>query len=375
MKKILRSIGNFFLDFFKSIYKVLKKIGISIANFFKKIFTYFIKGSIWTKLSFFIFGIGNVSRGQVIKGILLFLVQVVLLIFFISSPTVNGTPFGFKALKNIFTLGSYDGTTWETGFNSISGQYDIFIKTPADNSLLMLLFGIISFFVLALYLVIWHANIKGSYEVDKLKKENKRIPKFKESLRSLANEKFHTALLVVPIIGVLIFSVLPIVFMIFLAFTSYDKNTDANGLFSWVGFKVFIELFRVEGLRNSFGSVLVWTLIWAICATFSNYYLGIMLAVLINKKEVRLKKLWRTIFILTIALPQFVSLLVVGMLLDVKGPFGKILPFEILTNETNVWIPRIAIIIINLWIGVPYTMLLTTGILMNIPKDLYEAAS
>ena len=32
------------------------------------------------------------------------------------------------------------------------------------------------------------------------------------------------------------------------------------------------------------------------------------------------------------------------------------------------------VILINIWVGVPYLMLIATGILMNIPKDLYESA-
>jgi arabinogalactan oligomer/maltooligosaccharide transport system permease protein len=114
-------------------------------------------------------------------------------------------------------------------------------------------------------------------------------------------------------------------------------------------------------------------------ATFLNYIFGMLLAILINRKGVVLKKMWRTIFIITIAIPQFVSLLLMSKLLHDQGALNNLLldlgwitsaiPF--LTNATYA---KIVVIVINLWVGIPYSMLITSGILMNIPADLYEAS-
>jgi len=122
-----------------------------------------------------------------------------------------------------------------------------------------------------------------------------------------------------------------------------------------------------------------WTLIWAFFATFLNYFVGMAVAILINKKGVKCKKLWRTILVMTIAIPQFVSLLYVSKMfandglingwLMKLGWIDKAIPFW-----TNTTYARILIIVINLWVGIPYVMLITTGILMNIPEDLYESA-
>ena len=46
-------------------------------------------------------------------------------------------------------------------------------------------------------------------------------------------------------------------------------------------------------------------------------------------------------------------------------------PLPFWTNEH--W-ARAMIILINIWIGIPYAMLMTTGLLMNIPEELYESA-
>ena len=162
-------------------------------------------------------------------------------------------------------------------------------------------------------------------------------------------------------------------------------------------------------MPRTFAQVLMWTLIWAFFATFLNYFLGMLVAIMINKKGIKFKKLWRTILVMTIAIPQFISLLYVskmfaadvlvnGMLLSFFGDGGTLenwikevaLRFnseglyawadgmkwmaEPLPFWTNANWAKVTIIGINVWIGIPYLMLIATGILMNIPADLYESA-
>ena len=104
-----------------------------------------------------------------------------------------------------------------------------------------------------------------------------------------------------------------------------------------------------------------------------------LLALLITRKGTKIKGFWRLIFILSIAIPQFVSLLVmrsmlsqdgiINVMLKNAGWIQKSLPFF-----SNVAWARITVIVVNLWIGIPYTMMQVTGILQNIPLELYEAA-
>lgn len=103
------------------------------------------------------------------------------------------------------------------------------------------------------------------------------------------------------------------------------------------------------------------------------------LAILINSKGIHGKKVWRTIFVTTMAIPAFISLLIVSSMLGENGIVNvllqqwgfttKALPF--LTNGT--W-AKWTVIIVNMWIGIPVTMLMVSGILMNIPAELYESA-
>ena len=132
-------------------------------------------------------------------------------------------------------------------------------------------------------------------------------------------------------------------------------------------------------MGSTFVRVLAWTLVWAFLATFVDYFLGLGVAMLINKKGIKFKKLWRTILVLTIAVPQFVSLLYIMRLFAPDGLInGYLIKWGLIKSYIPFWadpmLARITILVVNIWIGIPYMMLITTGILMNIPEDLYESA-
>lgn len=153
-------------------------------------------------------------------------------------------------------------------------------------------------------------------------------------------------------------------------------------LFDWVGLENFKALFDSNSILGStFWSVLGWTLIWAFFATFSNYIFGMILAMVINRKDTKAKGFWRFCFVLSCAVPMFVSLLIMRTMLQPNGAVNVLLrnlgwigadaslPF--FTDPT--W-ARVTVIVINIWVGVPYTLLQLTGVLQNIPEELYEAA-
>jgi arabinogalactan oligomer/maltooligosaccharide transport system permease protein len=190
-------------------------------------------------------------------------------------------------------------------------------------------------------------------------------------------------------------NVLPILVLIAVAFTNYDqKHMPPNALFTWVGFSNFKKLFTssmTNSFGYSFGKVLSWTLIWAVLATATTFIGGILLAKAINSKTTKLPKMWRTLFIITIAVPQFVTLLLVrnffadsgivntfcsnvGITSALKqmGLVGSHLNYIPFLTDPN-W-AKVMIILINIWVGVPYQMLIATGILMNIPEDQVESA-
>lgn len=323
-------------------------------------------GNIFTRLSCIIMGLGNITCGQIVKGIIYMLSEAGFIWFMVSE--------GLQCLGMLPGLGENEqGEIW----NETLGVYEY---VSGDNSLLILLYGVATCFVCAAFIMLWRSNIKSAYEQQIKKESGKHIKTFTEDIKSLFDDNLHKLLLTLPVTGVLAFTILPLVFMISMAFTNYSKVDSHLILFDWVGLENFKQMFDISGtLGKTFWSVLGWTIIWAIFATALNYILGMLLAMLINRKGTKIKGFWRFVFILSIAVPQFVSLLVlrsmltqdgiVNVMLRNAGIIDKALPF--FTNAT--W-ARVTVIVVNLWIGIPYTMMQVTGILQNIPMELYEAA-
>ena len=311
-------------------------------------------------------GLGNLAHKQIVKGILFLAVEIAYLLFMIEG--------GINNLYHLITLG---GRAQEEVWNEAKGIYEY---TGGDMTILFLLYGVATIFITVLFFMIWRVNMKSAYEVECRAKEGKHINTIKEDLEALVDKRLHWTLLTLPILGIVIFTILPLVFMICMAFTSYSKVGDHLTIFHWVGLKNFST---VLGMGNSIGktfwSVLGWTLIWAVLATFLNYILGMILAIVINRKTTRIKGFWRFCFMLSAAIPQFVSLLLMRTMLKDNGLINNLLvqaglissPLPFLTNAT--W-ARATVVIINLWVGIPFTMMQVTGILQNIPGELYEAA-
>ena len=453
-KQLAYSFKRFFISLPGRLLGALKGLVMWIAKLFRGagkflldlVMTY-IKGDWKTKVSYTVMGFGSVARGQWLRGALFFVFQTLfnLYVWF----------FGRTYLGKLATLGTVE--TAKKGRVTVYG----------DNSFLILLYGVLTIFFVAAFLYTWYVNIKQNKLSEMIIKSGRKLKSAKDDVASLLDNQFHKTLLALPTVGVTVFTILPIIFMILVAFTNYDNQHQPPGkLFTWVGTANFetllsspdnrvnfdmtsstadsavltisakngdvltitvddpaaakaadeltkaadtdftlqeqgegkyqIELFGEAGesillngkdLRTvqmpsfsyTFRQVLFWTLIWAFFATFLNYFLGMLVAIMINKKGIRFKKMWRTILVMTIAIPQFISLLYVSKMFAADGLINGILmrwgwisqPLPFWTDPT--W-ARVTIIGINIWIGIPYLMLIATGILMNIPADLYESA-
>ena len=248
---------------------------------------------------------------------------------------------------------------------------------------------------------------------------------FIKKVKQFGDERFAFTVMSLPIFGSICCSIVPLLISILIAFTDWAGQSAGQRLFTW----------SLSGWENAFGlgatgqvffstflELLTWTLVWAVLATFLNYIFGIILALMINRKSIKLKKMWRTIFVVTIAIPQFITLLCMRSLFSDNGPINNWLldqswyvdglskslgmgryikgewvatafPFLVTstgsastadlpydgTNPfvlafTHAFWPKLTIVLINIWVGIPYTMLSTSGILMNIPEDLYESS-
>ncbi|MCR5824522.1 MAG: sugar ABC transporter permease [Lachnospiraceae bacterium] len=343
----------------------------------------FKNGDIFTKLSAVVMGLGCIKRKQIARGVIFFAFEIMFILYMILSGS-----YWISMLPSLGKVGP------STVYNEI---YDQYVVSYGDNSFQILLYGILTIFLIVAFCISWGMNIKLSYDAELKLKRGKKINGFKDDLRSLLDEGFYKTLLTLPIVGITVFTFMPLVFMVLVAFTGYDGSHDgyANNLFHWVGFENFKTMFSSSG-GNYFGTfigILIWTIVWAIFATFTNYFLGIIVALMINKKGIKFKKMWRTILVLTIAIPQFISLLYVSKMFSTSGivngllvnklhwiekPYdfwgAKLVSFSIFGKSITIWTAQLMVILINLWVGIPYLVLIATGILMNIPSDLYEAS-
>ncbi len=338
--------------------KFFRAVGENIAS----IGTTFAQGDAKTRLSYLIFGIGPLMRGQIVKG-LAFLSCEALFIWYMVS-------FGWTYLSKFSTLGT------------VETHKEHRVTVYGDNSFLILLFGLLTIVLIFLVILVWRMNIEENRYEESLLKAGKKLPANKSVLGSLLDGNFDKTLLALPVLGIFLFTVLPIMFMICVAFTNYDKNHQSpTNLFTWVGLDNFKQLFTFgsSGFGTTFLKVLAWTMVWAFFATFLDYFLGMAVAILINKKGIKFKKLWRTILVITIAVPQFVSLLYVYKMFANDGLVnGYLMKWGWISSPIPFWtdpmLARITIIVVNIWIGIPYMMLIATGLLMNIPEELYESA-
>ena len=328
----------------------MKKKKSGIGGFFKEFGEAVVKGDLFVKLSLVWMGAGYIRRKQIIKGILMTLLEVAVIVF----------TFGF-ATEYVRDFGTLGTVQQETVFNIVTMQNEF---NDYDNSFMILLFSVISFVVWFTFLVIWLKNEVTVYRLQKKAQAGEHINTFVEDLQQFKNDKFYITLLALPVMGVVIFTIVPLLILIAVAFTNYDQgHMPPSALFTWVGFTNFKNLFSSGGMTITFGyafrRILIWTLVWALFATATTYIGGILLSLLINNKRTKLPKLWRTLFIVTIAVPQFVSLLLVRNFFAFLSAPG--------------W-AHVMIILINILIGVPYQMLIATGVLMNIPSDQLESA-
>ena len=376
------AIPTWFKNLGLKIWGGIKACGLGIKNEVLDIITTFTKGNWAVKISFLIFGFGNFYYGQILRGILFLLFEAVFITYMVLP---SGGAYWLSKC-NWFQKGATVGTV--QGGKVYNPVYDNYDWVPGDDSAKVLLYGLLTVIFIVAFIYTWRLQVKQCRICMDITAKGKKVRSGKKDLQSLLDDQFHKTLLALPLLGIMVFTVLPIIFMVLIAFTSYDRAHDGySNLFNWVGFDHFNEIFNFGhgGLGATFGEILAWTLMWAFFATFTNYFLGMLVAIMINKKGIRIKKFWRTVLVMTIAIPQFISLLYVSNAFDSSGLIGRYLnqiPFIANYLQTNhlvsLWdspvVAKILLIVINIWIGIPYVMLMATGILMNIPQDLYESS-
>lgn len=303
-------------------------------------------------------GTGQLLQKQWIKGILYLACFVTYVIYLLTM--------GAEDMIGFFTLGTVKGDSW--------------LGIEGDDSIIMLLRGLLFFMITAFFIGVHRSNIKDARKSAGKIKANVELPEFKAACSLFFDKKFYVIALAVPVAGVLIFNILPIVFMILIAFTNYGGDIVPPELVDWIGFGNFKKILALTEIRDTFFKILGWNLVWAAVSTFVNYFGGLGLALLLNKKCVKGKAFWRAFPILAYAVPGFITLLGFKFMFSYGGPINYYITLNggnaigFLDIDAGIT-AKIIGVLINAWICVPTSMLLTTGILSNMNQDLYDAAS
>ena len=304
-------------------------------------------------------GLGQIYNKQKAKGAIFLGVTILFLIYFFAIAAPE--------LGNLITLGEVPGR---------------------DNSLFMLIRGAFHFILVIVYFIFYALNLKDAYTIAKRWNNDYPVPTtFKDMLKGIYANGFPYLLIIPSYIAMTFAIIFPVLVTLLIAFTNYDfQHLPPTKLLDWVGVTNFTNIWRLSTFRSAFGAVLGWTIIWALAASTVQIVIGIFTAIIANQPFTKGKRIFGVIFLLPWAVPAFITILTFSnMFNDSIGAIntqvipllGKVLPFlngHLIPWKTDPTWTKIALIMMQGWLGFPYIYVLTLGILQSIPNDLYEAA-
>ena len=146
-----------------------------------------------------------------------------------------------------------------------------------------------------------------------------------------------------------------------------------------VGWAHYRQIFSDEKFREPFLSVFLWTVVFSALTVLGAGALGMGLAVLLNWEALSGRGVYRVILFLPYAVPGFISILVFkGLFNQNLGEINFIL--HGLFGVRPAWfsdplLAKVMLLIVNVWLGFPYMMVLCSGLIKSIAADLYEASA
>jgi maltose/maltodextrin transport system permease protein len=156
-------------------------------------------------------------------------------------------------------------------------------------------------------------------------------------------------------------------------------NTVPPGWAVRIGTANFNKVFNSQGIREPMAAIFVWTISFALLSVGLTFALGLLLATILQWPHLRLKPLYRLLLILPYSVPAFISILIFkGLFNQNYGEINLVLNalFGIAPDwNTDPWLARAMIVIVNVWLGYPYMMLLSMGFLQSVPEDHKKAAA
>lgn len=301
-------------------------------------------------------GLGHIIYlKQYIKGALFALLEIIMIV---NSPKM------FTMIKDMIEI-----SRWWRGIR------------PATFRLID---GILILFVLAIFFVAYFVSIKSalaSYEEFCL---DGRVKSQKESMQGAVGKAFPLLGLAPAFVLVVFFVIVPLVFSITTGFTNWSlpDHLTPGAPINWVGFKNYTEMFGGNSeWTSAFGRVAIWTLIWGASATVTCYFGGMVLATILYEAKLKVTPVFRAILILPYAVPSILTVKVwQNMLNGSSGAINAALKDFGIISENIQWLSdktlvKFVCVGVNMWVGIPYFMLLITGQMTAISADVYEAAT
>lgn len=202
--------------------------------------------------------------------------------------------------------------------------------------------------------------------------------KEREKKKTMAETIKSMPYLVPTMISIFIFTVCPIIYTIVISFTNYTMFTDISDV-EFMGLKNFIEVLTGP-FSQVFVPVFIWTVVFAVLATLGNFFVGLIMALVLSNENMKERNIYKGILILPWALPATIAILSwQGLLNGSYGAVNNALMNLNLISEPIQWLTdpiwaRVGILIVTIWLGFPYMMNVCIGALGAIPKSYYEAA-
>jgi maltose/maltodextrin transport system permease protein len=162
-------------------------------------------------------------------------------------------------------------------------------------------------------------------------------------------------------------------------YTSSDGDRLQPGFRVNVGWRNFAKVFTDEKFRGPSLSVFIWTVIFAALSVLGAAALGLLLAAIFSWDRLRFRTVYRVVLFLPYAVPGFLSILIFkGLFNQNLGEVNLIL--NALFGIKPAWfsdplLARSMLVLVNIWLGFPYMMILCSGLLQSIPTDLREASA
>lgn len=273
-----------------------------------------------------------------------------------------------------------------TGLVTLGHKQNTTEANYKDHSIFKMINGLMAIIIIGFYVFLYILSITSTKRAIKKIVWNGRYPSMQEAQNDLSQNSFATIGIAPSVVMIAIFSLIPLLFSALVAFTNYSSpdHIPPNNLVDWVGLGNFVTMFSTNvgngEWAKAFTQTAIWTLVWAVFATFSCFFVGFFYAFVLQDKRIVIPSFFRTVYILPYAIPTMLSLFVWANLLNgTIGPINRTLQLIGLIDKpvpflSNPWVAKGSLIFVNVWIGFPYSMILTTSSMTAISASLYEAA-